>query len=121
MTAIDPLFDALRDIGWLKPRIEGSVKQRILWLGTGVMASMPFHAAGIYDGDAGIVQTTGNFVMSTYITSLKSLMHARSTLVTADHVADLPSAFFRHAKHSRNGKYQRRPRVRSGESRLLPT
>ncbi|KAJ7227038.1 CHAT domain-containing protein [Mycena pura] len=55
---------------------------RIWWLPTGPFSSLPIHAAGNYQGPEESLNCTGNYVVSSYIPTLNSLLDSSPQLST---------------------------------------
>ncbi|KAJ5210187.1 Tetratricopeptide-like helical [Penicillium cf. griseofulvum] len=71
----------LDELGFLHPASD--TLPRIWWIGTGLAASLPFHAAG--DHSPGSLENTLSCVLSSYTPSIKMLQFAREkTRVTLD-------------------------------------
>ncbi|KAJ5153993.1 Tetratricopeptide-like helical [Penicillium coprophilum] len=72
----------LDELGFLYPASDSALP-RIWWIGTGLAASLPFHAAG--DHSPGSLENSLSCVLSSYTPSIKMLQFAREkTRVTLD-------------------------------------
>lgn len=66
---------------------------RIFWMATGLMSPMPLHAAGIYGDWEGGERSTSQFVVSTYVTSLRTLELSRKRRLMAGDALSRPLLF----------------------------
>jgi len=70
--AVMPITEALGYQKNVEQRAENL--PRIWWIGAGIIANLPFHAAGLYQGDHH--ESTMDVCLSTYIPTIKSLLYA---------------------------------------------
>jgi CHAT domain-containing protein len=64
--------------------VTGLTRPRLHWWPTGIFASLPLHAAGIYDGPLHRRTCCFDYVVSTYTPTLSALLRAqKASLVTA--------------------------------------
>lgn len=85
-TAVNPVLQALKPC--LKMEGEGSKLPRIFWAASGEMCMMPLHAAGIHE--PGSMENTISRVISTYITTLKTLAYVREKDLTTATLLEKP-------------------------------
>jgi len=65
----------LDDLGFVEPHPEGQKWRRVWWIPTGALVHFPLHAAGHHYNES--KDTVLDRVMSSYSSSIKSLMYAR--------------------------------------------
>jgi tetratricopeptide (TPR) repeat protein len=73
----------LEELGLMRPS-KSQELPRIWWIGTGLASSLPFHAAGLHS--AGSIENTASYMISSYIPTIKALLHAREK--AAEHAID---------------------------------
>lgn len=71
-TCVEPILDHL---GYLSPNKRNAQIPRVWWIGTGVAAGFPFHAAGLSNIDS--PTNCMDHVISSYTPTIKALNHAR--------------------------------------------
>ncbi|KAF8466198.1 hypothetical protein BDZ91DRAFT_178277 [Kalaharituber pfeilii] len=83
----------LKAVGFYKEGMVQGTLPRIWWIGIGVMAKAPLHAAGAYDAEGG-GECTARYCVSSYTLTVNALVHSR--LRAGESVAEgkVPKAVF---------------------------
>ncbi|KAL2167672.1 hypothetical protein VTG60DRAFT_933 [Thermothelomyces hinnuleus] len=91
----DALKSFERAIGLSQPvRAREEDLPRVWWIGVGLLAHFPFHAAGCYSSsDDGSGESAMDLVNSTYIPTLKSLLYAREKRAALPDTAHATACF----------------------------
>ena len=82
-TVVEPVLSHLKILS-SGPRQK---KPRAYWMGTGLLTSAPFHAAGTHDGHSS--ENAMSYVISTYVTSLRALSFTREASLNERTLSEL--------------------------------